>query len=137
VGPRVRNPSSAFIIKKSKGSKMKDNIHHEKLVNELKRQSLAENVNIWKRIALDLSAPSRNRRVINLYKINECAKDNETIIVPGKVLGTGDIERKVTIAAFSFSSQAAEKLKSKNCSMMSITELMQKNPKGKNVRILG
>jgi large subunit ribosomal protein L18e len=116
---------------------MKDNIHHEKLVNELKKQSLAENVNLWKRIALDLSAPSRNRRVINLYKINECAKDNETIIVPGKVLGTGDIERKVTIAAFSFSSQAAEKLKSKNCSMMSITELMQKNPKGKNVRILG
>ena len=40
----------------------------------------------WKRIVQDLKKPSRQKRVINVYKIDKYAKEGETIIVPGKVL---------------------------------------------------
>jgi len=90
----------------------------------------------WKRVAKDLSKPSRKRRIVNLYKINKFAKDGETIVVPGKVLSIGELDKKVTVAAYQFSGSAKEKI-AKNGSTMTITELFTKNPDGKKVRILG
>ena len=109
----------------------------ESLIKELKKKSIVEEVKIWKRIATDLEKPSRNRRVVNLYKIDLNAKDNETIIVPGKVLATGDLNKKVTIAAYEISKQAEDKIKNSGSKVVSIMELIQKNPKGNKVRILG
>jgi len=43
----------------------------------------------WKRIAEDLRRPTRERRTINVYKIEKFAQDGETIVVPGKVLSVG------------------------------------------------
>ena len=59
------------------------------------------------------------------------------VVVPGKVLGSGTLDHKITIAAFDFSDGAIEKLKESNCEMLSINELMSKNPKGSRVRVIG
>lgn len=107
-----------------------------KLVEELKRHSADNKVAIWKRIATDLEKPTRQRRIINVFKINQYANANETIIVPGKVLGSGELTKKVVVAAYNFSDSAYEKIKSKG-EAISINELMRKNPKGQKVRILG
>ena len=64
---------------------MKSNIQLIKLVDELKKLSSQENVKVWKRIASDLEKPTRRRSAVNLYKINKYTKDEETVIVPGKV----------------------------------------------------
>lgn len=85
---------------------------------------------------MDLEKPSRNRRAVNLFKIEKYAKENETIIVPGKVLGTGELTKKVTVVAFNFSDSAFKKIKEKG-SVVSIEELLKSNPKGKKVRIIG
>ncbi|NQU98080.1 50S ribosomal protein L18e [Candidatus Woesearchaeota archaeon] len=106
------------------------------LIGELKKNSIANNVKIWKRVATDLEKPSRNRRVVNLFNIEKNAKANETIVVPGKVLGTGELTKKVTVAAFNFSDSAFKKIKEKG-EVLSIPELLKHNPKGKKVRILG
>jgi large subunit ribosomal protein L18e len=74
---------------------------------------------------------------VNLYKLNKYTKENETIIVPGKLLGTGEVDHKVTVAALSFSESAKEKLEKNKSTVYSIHELMKNNPKGKNVRIIG
>lgn len=103
------------------------------LIRELKRLSNKENVSIWKRVAEDLSKSARQMRVVNISRINKYTKDNETIIVPGKVLSAGDLDHKVNIAAWRFSEAAKSKIKS----TMTIHELMKKNPKGKKVRIIG
>ena len=79
------------------------NIHLKDLIRELNKLSSVENVKIWKAVAKDLSKPTRSKRVVNLFKINKLAKDNETIIVPGKVLGNGELNRKIVISAFNFS----------------------------------
>jgi len=112
------------------------NIVLRELIKELNKLSSKQKINLWKRVAKDLNRPSRIRRKVNLYKINENAKENETVIVPGKVLATGDINKKITISAFDFSERAKEKINQKG-KAISIQELMKSNPKGNKVRILG
>lgn len=103
------------------------------LIRELKELSLDKKAPIWKRLARDLSKSTRQRRVVNIARINRFAKPKETVVIPGKVLGTGDLEHDVTVAAWQFSSSARDKIKN----TLSIKELMKKQPKGKGVRILG
>ncbi|MBD3354765.1 50S ribosomal protein L18e [Candidatus Woesearchaeota archaeon] len=106
------------------------------LVQELRKKANEHGCNIWKRVADDLEKSSRKRRIINLYKINKATKENETVIVPGKVLSVGDIDHNITVAAFNFSDSALEKINKKG-KAISITELIKKDPKGKKIRILG
>ena len=106
------------------------------LIQELKKKSVEHGVNIWKRIANDLEKPTRKRSIINLYKINKYTKDNETVIVPGKVLSVGDLDHPVTIAAFSFSGAALDKINKKGKAIL-INDLMKESPKGKKMRIMG
>ncbi|MFP4112557.1 MAG: 50S ribosomal protein L18e [Candidatus Woesearchaeota archaeon] len=112
------------------------NINLRKLVDELKKKSAEENVKIWKRIATDLERPTRIRRLVNISKLNRFTKKDDVIVVPGKVLGSGDIDHSVTVAAFTFSEQAKEKI-NKMGKAISLAELLKKNPKGKNVKIMG
>jgi large subunit ribosomal protein L18e len=106
------------------------------LIQELKKKSIEHGVNIWKRVANDLEKPTRKRRIINLYKINKYTKENEIIIVPGKVLAAGDLDHAVTIAAFSFSGAALDKI-NKVGKIIPINELIKESPKGKRIRIIG
>lgn len=103
-----------------------------KLIRTLKKTSNIEKVNIWKAIAQNLEKPTRKHAAVNLYKINKFAKDNETIVVPGKVLGVGEISKNINVAAYRFSDSAKAKLKNK----MSINELLIRNPKGNKTRII-
>ncbi|MFH1642887.1 MAG: 50S ribosomal protein L18e [Nanoarchaeota archaeon] len=107
------------------------------LINELKKASLDQNVNIWKRIAIDLERPTRKRRIVNLSKINKVTSENETIVVPGKVLGTGILDHKVTISAFQFSTGALEKINKLGAKVIPLDELIKESPKGKKIRIIG
>ena len=116
---------------------MKSNIQLKGLIDELKKTASQKNLKIWKRIADDLEKPTRQRRIVNLSKINHFAKENETIIVPGKVLGTGELNIKVNIASYKISKQALDKLKESNCQYYSIMDLVKANPEGKKVRIIG
>ena len=105
------------------------------LIQSLKRKS--SEANLWKRIAKDLEKPTRRRRIVNLSRINRYTKENETIIVPGKVLGSGLLDHSLTIAAYSFSQGALEKINKANAKAISIEEFMKEDIKGKRVRIIG
>ena len=112
------------------------NIHLRNLIRELRKLSTKNNVKLWKRIAYELERSTRNKREINLTKINKYTKENEIALVPGKVLSNGELTKKITVAAFKFSQQALEKINKKG-KAISIQELMKDNPKGKKVRIIG
>ncbi len=105
------------------------------LIEELK--NLARKSAFWKRVLHDIQKPTRQRRIVNLYKIDKFAKDGETIIVPGKVLSVGNLSKKVTVAAMNFSGDAKEKITSAQGKIMTIEELCKANPEGKKVKILG
>lgn len=108
----------------------------QSLIKELKTLAIKEDVKLWKRIAEDLEKPSRQRRQVNISRISRSAKEGEMVIVPGKVLGTGSLGNKLTVAAYTFSESAKAEI-SKNGKAISIEQLMKDNPKGKKVRIIG
>ena len=109
----------------------------KQLIKDLKKQSIEKDVNIWKRVAEDLEKPTKKQRSINLYKLNDVVNEGDTVVVPGKVLGTGHITTEITLAAYNYSNSAREKAEDSPVEVMTIRELVEENPEGKNVRIIG
>ena len=107
------------------------------LIKYLKKQSAEKQVGIWLDVAEHLSKPSRQRASVNLSQINRYTEKAETIVVPGKVLGSGVIDHAVTVAAFALSETAKAKLTAVKAKYLSISELVEKNPTGSNVKIIG
>ena len=107
----------------------------QELIAELQGKTVESR--FWKRIVKDLQKPTRERRTVNIYKIDKFAREGETIIVPGKVLSVGTLNKKVDVAAMNFSDEARNKIISAQGKVLSIKELLTQNPEGKNVRILG
>lgn len=103
----------------------------------LKRLAIEKQRPLWKRVAVDLEKSTRQRRIVNLWHLEQHANAGEILLVPGKVLGDGELTKKVTVAASSFSASAREKLAANGSTVLSIEELMKKQPDGKNVRIIG
>ena len=91
---------------------------------------------LWRKIADELSRPRRERAEVNLSKLQEYAADDVTVVVPGKVLGSGTISRKVNVAAFSFSESARKLISQAGGEAMSIDSLYKSNPEGRGVTIL-
>jgi large subunit ribosomal protein L18e len=107
------------------------------LIQELKKQSNELEAPIWKDIAKRLEKPSKNWPIVNLKRISTHTSEKEIALIPGKVLSTGNLTKKIQIAAWSFSEKARVKIKKSGGKCLSIEELIKSNPKGKDVRILG
>jgi large subunit ribosomal protein L18e len=108
----------------------------QELIRELKKLAITEKVKLWKRIATELEKPTKNKRVVNISKLNKVTKDGDLIIVPGKVLSSGELTHKLTVSAYSFSETAEVKIL-KSGKVLSIRELMVQNPKAKGIKIIG
>jgi large subunit ribosomal protein L18e len=119
-----------------KSIEKKTNPRLVQLITLLKDTSRENEVNIWREIASRLETPSRNYAEVNLSKINRYANEGETILVPGKVLGSGVLEAAVNVAALNFSESAACKIRDARGQCMTIEELLRNNPKGSRIRIL-
>jgi large subunit ribosomal protein L18e len=108
----------------------------KKLIEDLKKKSFEINSPFLRDIAEKLNKPRRQRIEVNLAHIERHTEKGETVIVPGVVLGYGELTKPVTIAAWKFSKPAKEKIKNAKGKAISIRELVEKNPKGSNVKIL-
>ncbi len=107
------------------------------LIEYLKTTSREKDAAIWLDVAAKLSKPSRQRIAVNLSKLNRVTDKNVTVVVPGKVLASGTLDHALTVAAFDVSDKAKEKISAAKAKYLSIMELVEKNPKGSNVTIIG
>ncbi len=107
------------------------------LIRFLRKQSNENKVEIWRDVAERLVTPRRRSVPVNLSRLNRFTHKSETVIVPGKVLGTGEIEHPVTIAAFAFSTKAKEKIEAARGKCLSFFDLVKKDPKGSKIKIIG
>ncbi len=103
----------------------------------LKKQSKENKNRVWKDIARRLAKPRRQNLVVNLSRLNRYTVRNETVIVPGKVLATGDLKHPITVTAFAFSKRAREKIIASRGKCLSFHDLLKKNPAGSKVKIIG
>jgi large subunit ribosomal protein L18e len=107
------------------------------MAREFKSASKKNNAPIWSKMAELALKPSRARRTINLSQIDKLTKDNDTIIVPGKVLGTGTMSHKITLCSFSISNSGAQKIIQAGGKIQSYSELIKSHPTGKGVVVIG
>jgi len=106
------------------------------LIEKLKKLSIDKDVKLWKRIASDLEKSTRNRRVVNLSKISRYSKEGIIVVVPGKVLAGGNLEHPVNVVAYNFSKKAFDEINKKG-SAITLNSFIEKNPKAKNIKIIG
>ncbi len=91
---------------------------------------------IWKRVVQELSRPRRQKVQVNLSKLEQYGNDGGTVLVPGKVLGSGSLSKKMTVAAFSFSETAKRIIADAGGKATTIESLYKSNPSGRDVLLL-
>jgi len=109
----------------------------EETIRFLKVKAKESKARIWKVAAEYLSRPSRSRAVLNLSRIAREADPDTLVLVPGKVLGAGLIDRPVTVGAFQFSKSAKAKIEQAGGKCLHIKDFAALHPKGSKVQILG
>lgn len=70
-------------------------------------------------------------------RISRNSKDGSRVLIPGKVLGSGNIDHKVTVGAYSFSKDAKVKIKLSGGSCLNIREFLDSSSTVKDVLLLG
>ncbi len=112
------------------------NVYLYALIKKLRKVARDNNARIWRDVARILERPKRKRVFVNLYKINKLTKSNEAIVIPGKVLGVGEIDHPVRVAALAFSERARSKIIKAGGEVLQIEDLINNNPKGSGVKII-
>lgn len=107
------------------------------LIFDLKKISRENKAPIWRDIAKRLESPSRVWAEVNVSRIAFYSKKGEVLVVPGKILGAGEIDYPITVAAFKATKGAREKITAAGGTVLTIPQLVEKAPKGKGVRIMG
>ena len=107
------------------------------MAKDLKKASAKNDAPIWAKLAEYALKPSVARRDINLNRIGQLTKENDIVVFPGKVLGTGSVPHKITLCSFSISNSAANKILENGGKLISYSELIEQNPTGKGVTLLG
>ena len=107
------------------------------LIGGLKAQSRSTGAALWRDVANRLESSRSNWAEPNLSRLSRTASENETVLVPGKLLGSGDVAGSPNGAAYSVSASARSKIEAAGGRVMSIRDLMEDNPNGTGVRIVG
>ena len=92
---------------------------------------------IWRALEKELSRPRRNRREVNIGELADKTDDGQVVVVPGKILGSGEIGHKLTVCAITISESAAVKITACGGKLVSLSRLIELYPDGKGVRVIG
>ncbi len=103
----------------------------------LKKASRENDAPIWAKVADFVQKSRSNQKTVNLNKIDETTEDGNAIVITGKVLGTGNLSHKVSVSSFSISNSAAKKIKESGGEVLKFSEMIEKFPTGKGVKIIG
>ncbi|PSQ57884.1 50S ribosomal protein L18e [Halobacteriales archaeon SW_8_68_21] len=113
----------------------KTNPKLQNLIADLKSVSRDSGANVWQDVADRLEKPRRTHAEVNLGRIERYAQEDETVVVPGKVLGSGVLETNVTVAAVDFSGTARTKI-DQTGEAVTLEQFLEQNPEGSNVRVI-
>ena len=113
----------------------KTNPRLQSLIAELKSVGRDADAAVWQDVAARLEKPRRTHAEVNLGRIERYADEEETVIVPGKVLGSGVLQKSVTVAAVDFSGTARTKIDQVG-DAVALEDALEDNPEGSNVRVI-
>lgn len=102
----------------------------------LERAGKKNQAPIWLVASRRLGGPAAMKVQVNVGKLSRLAQSNDAMFVPGKVLGTGVVDKKIVIGAFSFSASAKGKIEASGGEALGVDEFIRKYPKGSGVRLV-
>lgn len=112
------------------------NIKLRMLARFLRKAARANEAPVWSYIAELLERSARGRAEVNLSKVNRIADDGDVVVIPGKLLGSGKLNKKIVVAVADASKSAVETVLKSGGEVISIAELVRRNPKGSGVKIV-
>ena len=101
----------------------------------LERKARSEKIGIWREAARFLASGAATRTEVNVVRLAKLG-DVSAVFVPGKVLGTGNLERKLSVGAFSFSASARSKIEGAGGKTFTVEEFVKKFPEGSGVALV-
>ncbi|MFC6864959.1 MULTISPECIES: 50S ribosomal protein L18e [Haloarcula] len=113
----------------------KTNPRLSSLIADLKSAARSSGGAVWGDVAERLEKPRRTHAEVNLGRIERYAQEDETVVVPGKVLGSGVLQKDVTVAAVDFSGTAEKKIDQVG-EAVSLEQAIENNPEGSHVRVI-
>lgn len=114
-----------------------------KIEQRLRQKTDAELVNtiiklkkINTELAKLLAMPKKKWSQKNLSEIDSETKNGETVFVPGKILSSGDLTKKIKIISWNISEKALEKIKNSGSSYSRVSEELKNDKELKSIKVL-
>ncbi|MDP2717568.1 MAG: 50S ribosomal protein L18e [Candidatus Micrarchaeota archaeon] len=105
-----------------------------KLLNQLRKAGAKRK--LWKRVREILSNPRRLEAQVNLYRLSKLTKSGETVVVPGKLLGTGALAHPLTLVYVDASKSALLGVAAAKGKAVLLSDFLAQNADEKNVKIV-
>lgn len=102
----------------------------------LERGGKSHKATVWTAASRMLNQPTSLRVEVNVGRLSRIGSEGGALLVPGKVLGWGTVDKKLVVGAFAFSSSAREKIEANGGSAITIEQLVKKYPDGSRVRLV-
>jgi len=110
-------------------ARKKENPELKLLVDTLRKKG-----SFWQEVSVMLVRSKRQSIKVNLAKLEKETKDGDVIVVPGKILGSGIINHKLTLGALSYSLSVKDKMK--KVKILSLDKMAEDYKNGKGVKII-
>jgi len=107
------------------------------LIEELKDRAREKEAPIWRDVAERLEKSSKHWAEVNLSSIEREVEEGDTIVIPGKVLGAGILNKEVTVGAFKASNSAEKSIAEAGGEVLNLRELAERKPEGSGIKIMG
>ncbi|MBS3091062.1 50S ribosomal protein L18e [Candidatus Pacearchaeota archaeon] len=117
-------------------TKLKVRIKRKTNPELLELLQLARKNKAWMRVIKIISSSTRQYSSVNLQKIDKETKAGDTVVIIGKVLGSGSLTKKVRICSLGISEDAKEKLKETKSEFVSILEEIKSNAKAAGIKLI-
>ena len=106
-------------------------------IKMLRHASKSSGAKTWLRTSKYLNKSISRKSKVNVGKISHVTKEDEVVLIPGKVLGGGVVSHRIVVGAYTFTKSASDKIKNAGGEVLSIPIFLERYPTGKNVKIIG
>ncbi|KXA91469.1 50S ribosomal protein L18e [candidate division MSBL1 archaeon SCGC-AAA259A05] len=107
-----------------------------RLIRRLRKKNKESEGDIWGELADRLNRSNRSRAEVNIGQLNRYTGKGDSVVVPGKVLGSGRLDHPLSVTAFNFSNQAKKRIEVAEGETLSIEGLLDRNPEGENILLM-
>jgi large subunit ribosomal protein L18e len=114
----------------------KENPELRRTLIDLRKAARTHQAPLWAAVAERLARPRHQTTPVNVSHLERLAEPKATVVVPGKLLADGRLTKPLTVAAFSCSPAAREKVHQAGGTVVTIHDLVKSRPDGSGVRLL-